>query len=344
MVCGSPWEFKGLRKRLRLSRRLPEAFELSPAAAELPWVWAAGWTGGKSLLQPGEASLRVGQRQGAAVAADAPGLQTITTLWSSCWARGPLSRLLRGVTHGLYPHLLPALHLGAGWPADPGERCSEGMQPPSPSCPGLAGGVHVPLWIGPLLARARLRLRVARPARGRVLGPNKRGDGGRPAGGRSSAGGRAAEPGLRGRGRRVGSSGIARVPGASVHGLRDQVPGADAGADAGGPGLPEARKARTHLRHRDAPPGARPGDTHSQLSGSQRRALPGNGARPRASGVPRVASARHRGAWPAATPAPAPPSLAPCGAAACRGLRTGCAASGTQPATWPAFLPSPPYK
>lgn len=34
--------------------------------------------------------------------------------------------------------------------------------------------------------------------------------------------------------------------------LRGQVQG----TDRGGPGLPEARKARTHLRRRDAPPGA----------------------------------------------------------------------------------------
>lgn len=54
--------------------------------------------------------------------------------------------------------------------------------------------------------------------------------------------------------------------------LGDRVPdGSLAGSEAqtgvgGGPGRPEARKARTHLRRRDAPPGAWRGDTYSQLS------------------------------------------------------------------------------
>lgn len=52
-----------------------------------------------------------------------------------------------------------------------------------------------------------------------------------------------------------------RVPGGSRAGSRTR----SEAQTAGGPGLTRACKARTHLRRRDAPPGAWPGDTHGQL-------------------------------------------------------------------------------
>lgn len=67
--------------------------------------------------------------------------------------------------------------------------------------------------------------------------------------------------------------------------------------------------------------------TTTSLAGSQRRALPGNDARPQASGVLQVSSARHRVAWPTAP--------RPCPSSPDRHLqRWGCwlHCSGTQPA------------
>lgn len=76
----------------------------------------------------------------------------------------------------------------------------------------------------------------------------------------------------------------------------------------------------------------------ASLAGSQRRALPGNDARPQASGVLQVSSARHRVAWPTAP--------RPCPSSPDRHLRRwGCwlHCSGTQPANrdWPFCLPRP---
>lgn len=116
------------------------------------------------------------------------------------------------------------------------------MQLLSWSCPGLPGSVHVPLWSRPLLARVGGQSCTgACPRPKQVEAKEGLWVDVRP-------GGRAAEQGLRGRWLRERSSGIA-----SQAGVRDRV----RGPGGGDPGLPEARKAHTHLRHRDAPPAGR---------------------------------------------------------------------------------------
>lgn len=184
-------------------------------------------------------------------------------------------------------------------PADPRESCSEDMQLLSWSCPGLPGSVHVPLWSLPLLARVGGQSCTgACPRPKQVEAKEGLWVDVRP-------GGRAAELGLRGRWLRERSSGIA-----SQAGVRDRV----RGPGGGDPGLPEARKAHTHLRHRDAPPGARPGDTHSLLSpqpvprvARQRCAPAGFRRASRGVSTPRRGVAHSSAAH-------VPPSLVPCGA------------------------------